>query len=195
MKRILLPFLSMIVLGTAGFAGGNIVPLPIPVEEKDEDDLYVGIAYTHLSNDVDHHERTTKSEMDFSAVSLFAGYKFNPYIAVEGRYGMTFGDPSDERYVVDADIRVMGIYAKPMYNLAPEFKVYGLLGYAVTNADDKEHLLQIDNEGGVSWGLGFAWTISEDIDIFADYLLFYDDSTEIFDFVVDSFNIGVVYRF
>ncbi len=193
MKNTVLSLCAVVAMSSSGFAGGEVAPVPVPVEEV-VSAFFVGIAYTHLSNDADHSGRTTASEMDFSAFSLQAGYKFNPYVSIEGRYGMSFGDASDDSLAKDADITVWGIYVKPMYPISPEFDIYALLGYAGTNADDKNHVFEID-EGDFSWGLGAQYAITEDIALYADYLSFYDGSSTLYDYVVDSLNFGVAYRF
>ncbi len=200
MKKIVLSLGAIMAMSSAVVAGGSVMPVVVPivpiiVEEPTEDEgLYLGLAYTHLSHDADHLHQTTLSEMDFMALSLQVGYKFNPYIAVEGRYGMTFGDPSDDTVVDDADITVWGIYVKPMYPIAPEFDIYALVGYAGTDADDKHHIVPVD-EGAFSWGAGAEYSLTEEFSVFADYVLFYDDSSTLYDSVIDSFNFGVSYKF
>ena len=199
MKKIVLSLVAVFGMSSFGFADENTAPVePAAVEESSEDEadgLYLGLAYTHLSHDVDRLGETIVSEMDFHALSLQAGYKFNPYIAVEGRYVMTLGDPKDVRGVdpVDADITVWSIYVKPIYPVAPEFDIYGLIGYAGTNAEDRGNLFNVD-ESGFSWGAGIEYSITEEFSVFVDYLVFYDDSRT-YDNVIDSNNYGVSYKF
>ena len=206
-KRVLL---LAAIFGMSSFSFADEYRAPVEqtaVEESSEDSedegLYLGLAYTHLTQDIDHSGDTIVSEMDFSALSLQLGYKFNPYIAVEGRYAMTFGDPDVEgRLPVnnDAEVKVWAIYAKPMYPVAPEFDIYALLGYAGTEAtgsftiDGENRSFEVD-ESGFSWGAGAVYTITEEFSVFADYLMFHDESTTHFDKVVDSFNIGITYQF
>ncbi len=209
MQKIVLSFIAVIGMSSFGFADVNTAPVePAAVEESSEDGddkdegLYLGLAYTHLSHDVDRLDETIVSEMDFSALTLQAGYKFNPYIAVEGRYGMTFGDPDVEGKVPvgDADITVWGIYVKPTYPIAPEFDIYALLGFAGTEAtgsvyhDGVIRPFDVD-ESGFSWGGGGTYAITEEFYVFADYLLFHDDDSTHFDKVIDSFSFGVSYQF
>jgi opacity protein-like surface antigen len=198
MKKIVLSLGAIIAMSSLGFAGGNVMPVVVPVvvdEPTEDEGLYLGLAYTHLSHDADHRGATIVSEMDFSAVTLQAGYKFNPYIAVEGRYGFTLGDSSDSGLTIDdAEIGVWGIYIKPMYPVSPEFDIYALLGYAGTKAEDRNNVLEVD-ESGFSWGVGAAYSVTEEFSVFADYVVFYDDSSVRYDHVIDGFNFGVSYQF
>ena len=194
MKKLIFVLSALVIMSSLGFAEEEY--------EDEADGLYLGLAYTHMSHDLDRQDETIVSELDYSALSLQAGYKFNPYIAVEGRYAMTFGDPdsSDRQVIGDSEITVWGIYAKPMYPIAPEFDIYALLGFAGTNATGSFHYLgevrsfEVD-ESGFSWGVGGVYAITEEFSVFADYLLFYDDSSVLFDKVIDSFNIGITYQF
>lgn len=206
MKKAVLLLAAVVSLSSFGLADENTAPVEAAATEESSGDkdegLYLGLAYTHLSHDLDAKHKTTVTELDYSALSLQVGYKFNLYIAVEGRYGMTFGDPdaSDRQIEDDSEITVWGIYAKPMYPVAPEFDIYALLGFAGTNATGSFHyngmLRSFDvDETGLSWGVGGTYAITEEISVFADYLLFYDDSSVLFDKVIDSFNFGVSYQF
>ncbi len=202
MKKIVLSIVAVVGMSSFGFADEGQAPVTsTEIEESSEnkdEGLYLGLAYTHLSLDVDKRDETIVSEMDFSALTLQAGYKFNPYIAVEGRYGISLDDPDVEGAlpIGDAEITVWGIYVNPMYPVAPEFDIYALLGYAGTNVEGSfrdGRSFDVD-DSSFSWGLGGTYAITEEFSVFADYLLFYDASDE-FDKVVDSFNFGVSYQF
>ena len=68
--------------------------------------FYVGLGYSHLSHDIDFEGSGIHTELDFNGVMLDVGYKFNPYIAVEGRYNVSLGDELDDEGG-DADISVL----------------------------------------------------------------------------------------
>ncbi len=196
MKKIILALSALVAMSSLGFADEN------NDYEEEADGLYLGLAYTHLSLDLDRKQETTVSELDYTAGSLQVGYKFNPYIAVEGRYGMTFGNPdaSDAPIIGDSDITVWSIYVKPIYPVAPEFDIYALLGYASANVTGNilynGTVTSFDvDESGFSWGVGGVYAITEEFSVFADYLLFHDESSTYFDEVLDSFSLGVTYKF
>lgn len=195
MKNIVLSLVAIIAMSSVVFSEENIAPAESTEENPPEDKgFYVGLAYSHLSQDVDHEELTTNYELDFSAVMLGVGYKFNPYIAIEGRYNVSFGDSDMDDILVQTDLSVLSIFVKPMYPLAPEMDIYVLLGYSLTNAKHVPQATSLD-EGAFSWGGGASYDLTQDFSIFAEYVRFYNGTLNGFDHVVDGFNIGVSYKF
>ena len=198
-KFILLPAVLM-ALSSNVMAGGDIVPassgVPFVGDEdyKDADGLYIGIAYSHMSHDLDFKDLGTNAELDYHGIMINVGYKFNPYIAVEGRYNGTFDDNDQDDYTISSDITVWSFFVKPMYPLAPEMDIYGLLGYSQTESNNDFDATSLD-EGAFSWGAGASYAMTEDFSLFGEYTQFYNDTLHGFDHVVDSFNIGVFYTF
>ena len=200
MKNIVLSMMAVIAISSVGFADEYNVNDASERENTPEDKgFYLGLAYSHLSHDIDHEGLTINFELDFYAVMFDVGYKFNPYIAVEGRYNLSLGDTAlgdtyrDDR-LAEADLSVLSFFVKPMYPIAPEMDIYVLLGYSLINASYSVNATSLD-EGAFSWGAGASYDITEDFAIFAEYTRFYDDTLSGFDHVVDSFNVGVNYKF
>lgn len=189
MKKIMLAFAAMVALSSVGFALENSED-----DTKEDGGLYLGLAYSHLSHDIDYENRSTNVELDFHAIMLQAGYKFNPYIAVEGRYNVSLGDTDRDDYMDKADGSVLSLFVKPMYPIAPEMDIYALLGYSLTDVSNDVDITSFD-EGAFSWGLGASYDMTEEFAVFADYTRFYDDTLRGFDHVVDGFNIGLTYKF
>ncbi len=204
MKNTCLSFITIIILSNFAFAEENAIIMQAIAEENSYEEvdkgLYLGLAYTHLSHDTDAIDRTTVSEMDYSAITIQVGYKFNPYIAVEGRYGMTLSDPWQVKGVEPLDgsnITVWEVYIKPIFPIGPEFDLYLLLGYANTEVvgefvDTKSFSF---DESSFSWGVGGVYDLTDSVSIFIDYTVFYDETPVNYDSVVDSFNFGVSYQF
>ncbi len=195
MKKIVLLLAALVAISSLGFANENAAPVGSEVAERSPEDkgFYIGLAYSHLSHDIDHGNLTTNYELDFNALMLEAGYKFNPYIAVEGRYNVSLGDTDVDDQLDDAEVSVLSLFVKPMYPIAPEMDIYVLLGYSLTDAGHFHDIISFD-EGGFSWGGGASYDITEEFSIFAEYAQFYNDTLNGFDHVVDSFNIGVTYK-
>jgi len=205
MKKTVLSLVALISLSSFGYAESIMASVEQEEAEKAKDNkdegLYVGISYTRPSHDADASGGRTVAEMDYNGATLQVGYKFNPYISLEGRYGMSFGDPDAGSFVVnDAEITVWGIYAKPTYPLGPEFDVYALLGYAGTEVTGSFDIggtpgsFSLD-EGAFSWGVGGRYILTEEFSVYADYLVYYDDSSLLYDHVIDSINFGISYQF
>ena len=211
MKKITNSLMSVLVMSTLGYAGGNeaiteVVPVTIePV--IDSSAFYVGLGVSNMSlrNDVSDEEFTSLGVM------LQLGYQINEYLAVEGRYTRNVGDleydqgktanPNYDDY--PADFSNMGIYLKPMYAVE-SFNVYALLGYGqveLTNIPLGGAGISADRaESGFQWGLGASYDVTESTAIFVDYVRFYDDKGFDFrastaDVASEAWTLGVSYRF
>ena len=196
MKNIILSLVALVALSSVGFADENMPSDESEVVENSPEDkgFYVGLAYSHLSHDIDYQNLSTDIELDFNAIMLDVGYKFNPYIAVEARYNFSLGDTDMDDYMQEAEASVLSLFVKPMYPIAPEMDIYVLLGYSLTDVSNTNDITSFD-EGTFSWGAGASYDMTEEFSVFAEYTQFYNDTIKGFDHVVDSFNIGVTYRF
>lgn len=218
MKKLNLSLVTVLAMSTFAFAGGDIAPVepmietPMVEEASTPGAFYLGLGYgmanTESTDTYFYNETpigTEVSDVDYSTVMLQAGYKFNPYIAVEGRYW--FG--MDEDYGTNSTLNVdtWAIYAKPMYPVTEQFDIYALLGYAssdvtVTDAADVEYTSAYDVDG-FSWGIGGAYAFTESLAVFVDYTSMYDDSASDiayynnaeFDNTITAVNFGVTYTF
>jgi len=185
MKNIILSVAAIVAMSSAGFAN----------EDAPEDKgFYVGLAYSHLSDDIDNEDKTTAVEADFNAVMLEVDYKFNPYISVEGKYNVSLGNTDMDNYLKSAKVSVLSFFVKPMYPIAPEMDIYALLGYSSVDASYSTNLFSL-NEGSFAWGAGASYDMTEEFAVFAEYTQFYNDTLNGFNHVIDSFNIGVTYKF
>jgi len=133
------------------------------------------------------------------------GYKFNSYVAVEGRYWFggndtigTFPDAYGIPRQVDYDVDTFAVYVKPMYPVTDSFDVYALLGYANTDTDSYLDHDQWD-DGQFSWGVGVAFSFTDNIGMFVDYTLLYDNDEDInlnnLETTVNAINFGLTYSF
>lgn len=183
MKKFNLSLVAFLTMSAFATAGGDIAPVePIietPMIEESTGPFYAGLGYAYMNMDPDN-----SSEVNGDAVLLLAGYNFNQYIGVEGRYsGLT-----------DC-LENSAIYLKPMYPMGG-ITLYGLLGYGQVDYDGGQSL----SESGFQWGLGANHEITENIGVFVDYTSFYDDTgfdgqLPNQDVLADSINIGFTYTF
>ena len=129
-------------------------------------------------------------------MTLLAGYNFNEYIAVEGRFSQTLGDLSVDNGPDSGDLSNVALYVKPQYMLANQFTLYGLLGYGQVTFDNT---LSDLSEEGFQYGAGISMMATDDIGFYVDYTRLYDDDS--FDtliskdITVDAVNVGVHYNF
>lgn len=192
MKKFNLSLVAVLAMSTFAIAGGDIAPVEpmveTPMVEESAGAFYVGLGYSYMNMDIDGYtpidsRAIAGEEHNGDAVLLLAGYNFNQYIGVEGRYA-GFTDCLENT----------AIYLKPMYPMAG-VTVYGLLGYGETTYDNGSSL----SESGFQWGLGASYKVTENIGVFVDYTDLYDDSGfdsyQLSDVMVDAVSVGVTYKF
>ncbi len=221
MKNIVLSAVAVLAMSSFSVAGGDVAPIEEPVVVPvvvDDSGFYLGLAYTALNMTADVSEGSFVDpawnegfDKSWSDIMVQAGYKFNAYIAVEGRYWFGLSDdalwPGYYQEVgglpLDTSVDAWGIYVKPMYPVTEEFDVYALLGYGSTSVtiNDVDYDWGLD---GFSWGLGASYSFTENISAFVDYVRVTDVSEDYYsaltgtatvDTVVDTWNFGVSYKF
>ena len=197
MKRIIV---SVAVMSSLAFAGGDIAPVVVPVVIDEVSPFYMGFGLSAVST------RNSRTSLSFTSdkrgqdrtgdVSAMMGYDFNPYIALEGRYMTSI---FKEDFLNRSS---WGIYAKPQYPVTDEFSVYALLGYGGLRANGRgRELIHVDDTG-FQWGLGISYAVSDHADVFFDYVNVANDmGADVFfgspfaDVDSDALTVGVTYNF
>ncbi|MEA3456095.1 MAG: porin family protein [Campylobacterota bacterium] len=226
MKNIVLSAVAVAAMSSFAVAGGDIAPIeePVVVEEvvvveNLDAGFYLGLGYGSLKGEETFGWNPGQGEVtfeedsrDFDQLLLQAGYKFNAYVAIEGRYWFGMNDLSGvwdydgALLTTDASLDAWGIYVKPMYPVTDAFDIYALLGYATSSLEEDiiipgGTVSQTTDLDGFSWGLGVAYTFNDSISIFADYVSLYDDTVDYdvynswSEFQIDTVNVGVSYKF
>jgi len=201
MKKVAQSLVAMVVISNLGFAGGDIEQLDTAlVIDSEVSPFYVGLGLSSVS--------TRSSEVglgflddqfgedDTGDILLMAGYEFNQYIAVEGRYMTSvWGEDSLSR---DS----WGIYVKPQYPATEAFTLYALLGYGGLNVDGKGPSIVKVDDTGFQWGLGASYDLNAYFSIFVDYVNVANDmDVDIVDRFYgpqvdsDAISVGVTYSF
>jgi len=233
MKNIVLSAAAVFAMSSFAVAGGDIAPIQEPVVEVPEvvaaptvGGFYLGLGYGYLNTTADLSattgywvNKTNLWDDSFGEIMIQAGYKFNEYVAVEGRYwfgvsngswlnpGGTSGSglPALGQAVGDLSFDAYGIYVKPMYPVTPEFNIYALLGYGSIDStlDGDDNWEDGTDADGFSWGIGVEYAFNENVSVFVDYTVIYDDTTDgiyvdtpySLDFTADVIDFGVTYKF
>ena len=216
MKKMNLSLVAVLAMSTFAIAGGDIAPVePVietpMVEESTPGNFYLGLGYgmlTATQTTTFGNTATTNFDDDFNEVMLQAGYKFNPYIALEGRYWIGLEDSyainnGTGAVTADASIDAWGVYVKPQYPITDSLDVYALLGYAnadITTTTPAGYVFSPDSVDGFSWGLGADYFFTDNVAVFVDYVNIYDDTKGIANngevsTQVDTINFGVTYQF
>ena len=198
MKNIVLSAVAVCAMSSFSMAGGDVAPIVPVSEEVDNSSFYVGLGLSAVST------RDAAVSLDFFNVvhgqdrlgnfSLFAGYNFNEYIALEGRYTTTF---SDEDLV---EMSGWSLFAKPQYPVTEDFSVYALLGFGGVTLDNVNASTVNVDDSGFQWGIGASYLATENISVFIDYSSLANDMEGLYwngahDIDADASTIGVNYLF
>ena len=203
MKNIVLSAAAVFAMSSFAIAGGDIAPVEEPVVEVPEvvapsvGGFYLGLAYGYLNatDDVTFTSGPIETSVNlfddsYGEIMLQAGYKFNEYVAVEGRYwfGVSNGSwlnpggssesgiPAIGAAAADLSFDAWGIYVKPMYPVAESFNIYALLGYGSIDStfDGDDNWEDATSADGFSWGIGAEYMFNENVSVFVDYTSIYD---------------------
>ena len=202
MNIIKLSGVALLLASTLAMAGGKngqapeseVVPIAV---EPALTGFYAGLGYSCLQMDID--EPADIDIRSMTALSIIAGYNFNEYFALEGRYSVSLGDLEVETGNTERDeawdMSNIGLYLKPQYSI-DTFTVYGLLGYGQLTLDSDTSY----SVGSFQYGAGINMMAADNIDIYIDYRRLYDD--EDFDGIsindvvtANSYTLGVNYHF
>jgi len=211
MKKILLSVYAVTAMSSSVFAGGDNEPVAaipvavIPVVEETNGFYLGGAVAAAVGHDSDVAIKLFNGTDDASNdrlgnITLLAGYDFNDYIAVEGRYTMS---------VFDEDVTEMNgwsLFAKPQYHFdESNFSIYALLGLGGVTIDGKNGYFADVDDTGFQWGLGVAYSFGDymednNLAVFVDYTSLASDMDGIFangalQTDVDVFSLGVTYIF
>jgi len=201
MKRVVLSTMTAVAMSTFAFAGGDIAPVE-PVVEVPEvvstpGSFYVGLGYSYVDMNIGAHGEVPEDDATANSVLLLAGYNFNEYIGIEGRYTANVGDISyDLGNDASDDMTNIGGYLKLMYPVE-QLNVYALLGYGKVTYDNG---IQSASESGFQWGIGANYALTDNVDVFVDYTRLYDGTSFGYhwvsaDITVDAVSVGVTYTF
>jgi len=208
--------IAFLILSRLSFAGGDIAPIEEPTTEEpivvapithSDDGIYLGLGVSSISLDND----LSSEEFSAKGIMLQAGYQFNRYIAIEGRYTMNVGNLKYDHGTTNnpdysdypGDFNNLAIYLKPIYSL-DDFSIYGLIGYGevtLTDLPQPNHPGSVDRaESGFQWGAGVAYTFMDNLSIFVDYTRVYDGTgfdyrAQDADITSDLWTVGLSYRF
>ncbi len=221
MKNITLSIALSLVLSSLSYLQADVAVQEGSSEAstvaKKKNSFYVGVGYSYLSsnrtatiNEADnpnHGQVVRNTDSTANNLLLQAGYQFNPYLAIEGRYTMSIGDHALEhnhengtKEDINIDISNIAVYLKPSYPIN-DFSIYALIGYGQVKRDHNVEHHTWKGEG-FEWGLGVQYTIIEELAVFVDYTSWYDESREPhpkllrkIDTDFATMNIGLAYLF
>lgn len=171
MKKTVLSVWAVAALSSVGFAGGDFKEVEPAMEPEvevvtAEKNFYVGLGLSALGTSAGSLSLFDAESGQDRTINLtfLAGYEFNPYVAVEGRYST---------YIAKEDFLnndFWGVYLKPQYPVNEDFKVYALLGFGGMMVDGVGGADIDVDDTGFQWGLGASYSVAEDMAVFVDYV-------------------------
>ena len=213
MKKIVLKVSAVLAMNSLVFAGGGmkeVTPVvepvvAIPVAEE-VSGFYVGggvaaVVAHDSAVDMELFDGTPDVDNDrLGNVTLLAGYDFNEYVAVEGRYTTS---------VFDEDVTEMdgwSLFIKPQYTFdESNFKLYALLGYGGVSINGVDGYFADVDDSSFQWGIGAAYSFgsymeNNNLAVFIDYTSLATEMEGVFangalETDVDAFTLGVTYKF
>ena len=182
-----------------------------PILQKQHDTLppkyhaYLGVGISSMSLDNELSRESFKA----TGITLQAGYDFNDYIAIEGRYTKDLGKVKYNHGKTDnpnysdypGDFSNAAIYVKPMYSLY-DFSLYALLGYGTVKLTNIPNVgTSADrSEEGFEWGVGFTYDLTKSTSLYFDYVNAYkgkgfDYRAQDADITSELWTFGISYMF
>ncbi len=203
MRKNIITLSAVAAISTSLFAGGNVATI-VPVAEEpvvvDNSSFYIGLGLSAISSrdaEVSMDIFNAKAGQDrLGNITLQAGYNYNEYVAVEGRYTTTL---SNEDLV---ELSGWSIFVKPQYPVTEDFNIYALLGFGGVTMDPVNNSGVDVDDTGFQWGLGLSYDITESISVFGDYTNmandmdgYYWNRPGLIQVDADAFTLGLTYKF
>ncbi|MCW8820989.1 MAG: porin family protein [Sulfurovum sp.] len=211
MKKFTLSVAAVMAMSTFAIAGGDIAPVePVvetPVVEAAPGNFYVGLGYSFVElNNMWDDGSLYDENYEQDALTFIAGYNFNEYIGVEGRYMMAAGDAdyhdrlgNEDDSSFDNNFKNIAVYLKPMLPIN-DFTLYGLVGFGKTTYN--YDALPDITANGLQYGAGVSYALYEKLSLFVDYTVLAEDDDiqivsgdDVWDVDGDAWTFGLTYKF
>jgi len=202
MKKLVSTVALLTIAGNLLMAGGDLdavePEISVPTQEivvMDDSVRYDGF---YVGGAVGKMRINEKVATDSYAFTLLAGYYFNQYFGIEGRYTQSFGglDVTPPGSANVGTLKNYGLYVKPMYSVTTGLALYGLAGYGKSSYE-KNNVTH--SKSDFQWGLGAKYELSNGVGLFVDYIEMYSGNN--YDGITgvhtqfDGMNLGATYTF
>ena len=166
--------------------------------QADNAGLYLGLGYTHTNIELgvfDDFFAIPAFDVATDSIVFLAGFDFNEWIGVEGRYYWNITSAvveaiNDYGLLDEYRAESFAFYAKPQYSF-DVISLYALLGVTM---NDYTLLLQSSDDTLFSWGAGAKLNFTESFGAFVDYTDL-GESDILRTAGLNSWNFGFTYKF
>ena len=166
--------------------------------QADNSGLYLGLGYAYTTIDLgasDDLFSLPAFDVATDSIVFLAGFDFNDWIGVEGRYYWNITSAVADEYnyyglLDEYTAESFAFYAKPQYSF-DVISLYALLGVTM---NDYTLLLQSSDDTLFSWGAGAKLNFTDSFSAFVDYTDL-GESDIILTTGLNSWNFGLTYKF
>ncbi len=156
--------------------------------------FYVGIGYSRMRDNSEFKIQNGaggNSDVEGNLATLVTGFNFHQNLALEVRYNTLVGDVSTSFGNYNASYSNISLFLKPQVEI-DKTTIYALLGYGQSK-------LESYTDEDFQWGLGAAYPLNNQTDVFIDYTNLYNKDQTIgntnFKDNVHLFSIGITLHF
>ena len=167
-----------------------------------EPGFYAGISVgqSKFNNQCDGTPSGVTCDENTTTYKLFGGYQFNRNIAVEAGYTDRLGKLEISGFGQRADVtaRAFEVLAVPALPLNESFSVYGKIGLYAASSDvsSSTGVSTSESNTGGTIGLGAAWHFNKNLAARVDWQRYGKVGGDtVGEADIDTFNIGLLYRF
>ncbi|MFN4266889.1 MAG: porin family protein [Aquabacterium sp.] len=159
--------------------------------------VYVEAGYSFVNYEATDSGDTFKSSP--KAIRLIGGAELNKNVAVELMVGFNGGNDSVSYNGVDVSAVTMkidsiyGLYVKPKFEVAPNFELFGRMGYTHASAKVSApgYGAAKASDSDLSYGIGATLYLDPKLSINVDYMSYLDKS----DYSANGFTVGIGLKF
>ncbi len=194
MKQTIYALLVSTILATSASATEQDVPITHAVRSHFDIGVALSAVSTRDASVALNIFKVTDGQDRLGNVTFLAGYDYNAYIGLEGRYTTTI--------TAQDAVKMQGwsLFIKPVYPVAEAFDIYGLLGYGgITMDPSSNHFVDV-SDNGFQWGLGIDYRFGKTVSAFFDYTSLAKDMDGLYwngahKIDADAFTVGIRYAF
>ena len=160
---------------------------------------YMEIGYTSANYDETfiYSGRSYDASASPTAIRGIYGYEVNPNFSLEGMLAQGLNNSNISISGISTPIElkinnVYGLYAKPKFQIAPNWEAFARIGYAHSKGTLSYKSASESSSGNsFSYGIGMSYAINKQLSVNLDAMSYYDKNS----MTVTGTTIGIGYKF
>jgi len=160
---------------------------------------YMEVGYTSANYDETfvYSGRSYDAGASPTAIRGIYGYELNPNFSLEGllAQGLSSSNISISGISTPVELKInsmYGLYAKPKFQVAPNWEAFARIGYAhIKGTVSSQSASNSDSGNSFSYGIGMSYAINKQLSVNLDAMSYYDKNS----MTVTGTTIGIGYKF